>query len=363
MLGARELTALVIAMRRHMLWGHAATKREIGRWRARAATIPDAPMRQSATRSLAAKKSNWVGAGFFCTLAATQNLDVLRLLVAYQVMWDYLDTETEATSTTGQRDALALHLALADSLRPAALSSDYYRFHSSSDDGGYLPDLVATCKRICPLLPSYPLIETRVAADIGLCSAQAINHDADCARREASLRKLAASLHPLPSDLSWFERTAAASAFLPHPLLALAAHPDCTGQDVASISAAYFPWMSLAITMLDSYVDCAADIDGGDHSYVSYYRCLESASHRLTEIIKELESHMRALPNGERHAVIASAMVAINLSQSAADAPPMRLATRQMVRECTTLTKLVVRLTRAKRRSSRLLAQGVPFAS
>ena len=70
-----------------------------------------------------------------------------------------------------------------------------------------------------------------------------------------------------------------------HAFLALAAQPDCTDADVRGTCAAYFPWLSAATTMLDSYVDQAEDELNGDHRYIAHYANEALASERVRELV------------------------------------------------------------------------------
>ena len=65
--------------------------------------------------------------------------------------------------------------------------------------------------------------------------------------------------------------------------------------------AAYFPWLSLATTMLDSYVDQVEDEANGDHSYIAHYASPAIAAQRVREIVE------RAARESQRLAQRASA--------------------------------------------------------
>ena len=64
--------------------------------------------------------------------------------MAYEVLADFLDCVSERGAERGIQNGCQLHLALVEALRPNRGISDYYRYHSSSDDGGYACALVAT---------------------------------------------------------------------------------------------------------------------------------------------------------------------------------------------------------------------------
>jgi tetraprenyl-beta-curcumene synthase len=280
-----------------------------------------------ALRSIAHKRDQAHGAALFSVLPRRRHERLVRLLVAYQTIWDYLDNVSERHLG---REPGALHGALCDALDPDAQASSYYGCASADPDGGYLRALVASCQESCASLPGYALVRPLVLAGVARCAVQTANHEPLRGRRELALKRWAASeLQPDPA-LAWFESTAAASAYLPHPLLALACDPQLDVADVARTQHAYFPWVSLAIAMLDSYVDRAEDRRRAQHSYVGYYRDDALALARTCEIVRHAVCEAGAL--GARHAVLVAAMVAMYLSKRDARAKEMRVASRQLLR-------------------------------
>lgn len=267
-------------------------------------------MRKDALDSIAHKSDHADGAALFSVLPRTRDLRLLRLLVAYQTIWDYLDNVSERCQSRGEPDGL--HRALVDALDPAAPTSDYYGCDAGIDDGGYLRALVRSCQESCGTLPSYPLVRPLVLQGVARCAVQAVNHDPVDERREVALKRWAEAEFPHVDSLRWFELTAAASAYLPHPLLALACDPELNVAAVARTRAAYFPWVSLAIAMLDSYVDQAEDRRTAEHSYIAYYRDEASAITRVCEVVRRAICEVSTLPGGERHAVLVAAMAIRN---------------------------------------------------
>ncbi len=65
-----------------------------------------------------------------------------------------------------------------------------------------------------------------------------------------------------------------------------------------------FRGSSLAITMLDSYVDQLDDVANGDHSYISHYGDSDTAVQRLCEVVDRTARKTRDLHNGHRHATL-----------------------------------------------------------
>ncbi|HEY3866337.1 MAG TPA: cytochrome P450 [Solirubrobacteraceae bacterium] len=329
---------------RELLWGLPAVSRELRRWRARADAIPDRTLRGDALASITQKRDHAEGAAMFSMLPKARDRGLLALLVAYQTIWDFLDNLSERD--TSAANARQLHLALVEALDPDAPISDYYRHHPWKDDGGYLRELVEACRAGCAALPAYPLVRRQVLAGAALCAVQGINHDPDPQRRDTALKAWAERESAPVHGIAWFELTAAASAFTPHVLLALAAESSCEEGEVTKTLAAYYPWASLAITMLDSYADQLDDAANGDHSYISHYGDGEIAVRRLCEVVERVARETRELPKGDRHAALIACMLAMHLSRDGAYTQDMRADTRVLANASGSLTRLLLPLLR-----------------
>ena len=346
-LSPRQVWALLAAATRELLWGLRAVSREIHIWRGRALLIPDAPIREDALKSIERKRGHTDGAALFWILPRHRDLNLLRLLVAYEIIWDFLDSANERAARAGPANGRQLHLALIEALDPVAPISDYYRYHPWQEDGGYLCALVEACRRGCAALPSYGRVRPLVVREATRAQVLALNHDTDPAARDAALMEWAAKEFKGEQELSWFELSGAASASLTvHAFLALAAEWTCTDADVAHTCAAYFPWLSAATTMLDSYVDQAEDALNGDHRYIAHYSSRARAGKRVGELVTRSAFEARGLRNGHRHAVIAACMIAMYLSKDSARTPEMRASTAGLVRAGGSLTRLLLPILR-----------------
>src|ERR1700734_4377112 len=96
-----QTKALVGAVARELCWGLRAVSREVEVWRGRAATIPDHTLRQDALSSLESKRGNTDGAALFWTLPDRRRPQLLRLLVTYEIMCDFLDNVSERGADAG----------------------------------------------------------------------------------------------------------------------------------------------------------------------------------------------------------------------------------------------------------------------
>lgn len=349
-LSPRQVWALLSAASRELLWGLRAVSAEIDGWTAHAQAIPDAAIREDALSSIRRKRGHANGAALFWILPRRRDRNLLRLLVAYQTIWDFLDTVNERGADEGTRNGRQLHMALVEALDPGSPISDYYRYHPWSEDGGYLLALVETCRRACAKLPSYGSVKSLVLREACHAQVLALNHDLDPRARDLALQDWAVEEFAGESSVSWFELSSAASASLTiHAALALAAQPACSEVELRRICAAYFPWISGAATMLDSYVDQAEDERNGDHRYVAHYPSRAAAAARLADLVARSAAEARRLRDGHRHAVIAASMIAMYLSKDSARTPDMRAGTAALARSGGALTRLLLPILRVWR--------------
>jgi tetraprenyl-beta-curcumene synthase len=347
-LSAAQLRALVAAAARELSWGLRCAARELRGWRVAAAAIPDPRLRADAIGSLDRKRGHADGAALFTILPRRRDPRLLRLLVAYETMVDYLDNVSERHPT--RENGIQLHGALADALDPDAPLRDWYRHHVGRDDDGYLAALVGACREGCRALPSFEAVRPRLARDARLALVLGMNHDPDPARRDGALRAWAATELPDEQRLAWFELGGAASATLSVlALLALAAEPALCDAQVGAVHAAYWPWISLATTLLDSWADRRADARDGHHSYVAHYGDAAVALPRVRGAVERAIAEARRLPAGERHAVIVGCMVALYLSEAGARDPGMRAARQELAAAGGSLVRLLMPMLRGWR--------------
>jgi tetraprenyl-beta-curcumene synthase len=324
--------------------------REVDRWRTIAAGIPDEALREDALVAIDRKRANIDGAALFWTLPRVRSLELLRLLVAYEVLADFLDCTSERAARAGTKNGRQLHRALIEALDPDQEVSDYYRYHPWARDGGYVRALVDSCREACVRLPSYEAAKPFLNRAARLTEVLALNHETERVRRDALLRSWAAQHFPDDQELTWFEWTGGASAWLTVlALLALAAEPDRDARAAHETYALYLPWISLTGTMLDSYGDVAEDAANAAQSYIAHYGSADAAAGRVAEIIRRSLDGAASLADGERHLVIASCMIAMYLSKDSVRTAQTRAFTQNLTHAAGPLTRLLVPVLRVWR--------------
>jgi tetraprenyl-beta-curcumene synthase len=333
-LDARQLVALTAVAARELAWVLPNVAHAVHAWAEIANAMTDPVLREDALLTLRRERLNTQGAALFAVLPRRRHVCLLRLLSAYQVTLDYLDTISERPSDDPLGNGRQLHLALTEAVDPGGPISDYYRRHPQKDDGGYLRALVELCRSCCESLPAFERVRERALRAARLGTVQVPNHDPCETRREAGLR-------------AWVELWTLA-------LFALAADPDLHEDDVVEAEAVYFPWVCAASTLLDAYVDQASDRAEGNHSYVEHYDSPAEMVERLCEIVYRSVHGARQLRNGERHALIAAGMVSMYLSKESARSPELRRATDRIARAAGSLPRVQLPIMRAMRAAQRL---------
>jgi tetraprenyl-beta-curcumene synthase len=343
----RQLWALARAAIRELVWGLPAVACEVSAWRTRALSITDPAIRGDALTSLARKRGNVDGAALFWTIPRERNPRLLTLLASYEVICDFLDSSNEPSAAADPVNGRQLHCSLVEALDLDRSITDYYRYHLAQDDGGYLKALVESCRARCSALPSYEHARELLIPEATRFEIVAINHDPNPERREAEHRAWAAREFPGRYEALWFELTAAATASLTiHVLLALSAEKDESKTGLIGVRDAYFPWITLATTMLDHLVDQTDDLRSGDHSYIAYYASTDTAARRIQELIRRCLHETSRLEHSERHTLIVTCMVAMYLSKDSARTEEMHDTVDALADAGGTLTHLLVPILR-----------------
>jgi tetraprenyl-beta-curcumene synthase len=232
-------------------------------------------------------------------------------------MLDYLDGVSERPSEDPVANGLHLHCAFETALDPETAHEDYYALAPAHEDGGYLRELIETCRAALPAMPSYAVVREPLLRQARLCAqSQALNHAMHAVPVEDRLAGWAArtaSDAGLDVAFEWWElvAAAAASSLSIGALLALAAAPSATVAEAGRVESAYFPWASGLNALLDSLVDLDEDPEHASH--LRRYGSSERAAERLAMIASGARERVAQLPDGGLHEAILAAMGALYL--------------------------------------------------
>lgn len=290
------------------------------------------------------------GAAAFAILAArAHRADVVRAVVAYEILYDVVDAIGEAPSADPLAHNRAVHATLLDALAPDMPLR--HRLSMPGADGCYLTLLVRRCREALRRLPAHRLVLPaleRFAARAA--EAQSLNHAGACDGHRALARWAGAQQVP---DGLWWEVAAAASDPLGvFALLAAAGDPRTVDRDVAAIERAYFPWIGALVWLMESLVDQRDDATSGNHSYVGHYDSTEHAARRLSVIAGRAAIAAVGLPSGPSHTVLLAGVASLYLSDphaTAVEASDGAHAIRRMLGWPVDVLLVVLRLRRRLR--------------
>lgn len=287
---------------------------EIRRCRRCAYRIGDPTLRAHALDKLARERLNPEAAALFAVLGPHRRRGVLvRLIVDFQIAYDYLDAINEQSTTASLGNGLQLHTALSDAVRSRPSGTDYYIHHPQHDDGGYLAGLVERCRSALELLPSSGAIEPVLVRAAERCGeGQSHNHAVSVEGKE-QLIAWTATLADTHGYMWWELAAAGISSLVLHALFALAARA-CTRAEAETVDAAYFPSVCALSALLDSLVDRPGDAVSANHSFVAYYSSASVAAERFGAIAGEARALSSRLRCHSRHAIILAGIASFYLS-------------------------------------------------
>jgi tetraprenyl-beta-curcumene synthase len=330
--------------------------RELRGWREQAAAIPDPTLRAHALATLRDKRKHAEGAAAFAVLSPRRSrANVVRFLVAFQSMYDYLDTISEQPVDDRFLDTMQLHTALTDALMPGVSMRAAYDLHPQQDDGGYLAEFIDTCQTCCSSLPAFPIVAAAVRSAAQLARAsQGYNH----ALQDASPDFLAEVVVPWASaeggdahGLTWWEVIGATGSSLAIlVLVASAANPGLEQSESDAIHAVYVPWAGAVLALIDSLVDQERDRADATHSLIGRYSSSDVAGERVAAFVGQALALTHETASPERHALIVAAMIALFASSPEADGPMARDAIRSALDAAGPRGSLPLVALRARRR-------------
>lgn len=308
---------------------------ELRRWQTQALRIENAALRTLAVDAQRSKRRSLEGAVAFAAFAPREaRRRVIRALVSYQVIFDFLDGVSEEPHDDPVRNGRQLNGAMLAALDPRLPIENYYAYrHGGGDDGGYLRALIEQCRRALVQLPSFdgvrPVLRHAVERNVVY---QSLNHgDGDGSFR--TFDAWALELGKGEPGLLWWETGAAAGSSLAVLALISSAATSVTPADAGAVDAAYHPWICALHTLLDSLVDRDEDNAAKrPRSLLDYYHSDGEVPARLGRIALEAVRRAGELPDGANHALIVAAMVSYYLSAPAAMSSRACLVRREVLR-------------------------------
>lgn len=287
----------------------------LGTWEQLAETIPDADLQKQALMSIETKAFHCEGGAIYALLAGSHYDEVLRFIIAYQTISDYLDNLCDRSTSLDPDDFRALHESMLHALTPGIAGVNYYRFRNEQNDGGYLLALVQTCQDMLDKLPGYPNIADILHELAGYyCDLQVYKHARTAERLPRLKAWFDANQEHLP-EMKWNEFAASTGSTLGiFCLVAYASNDNCTFDLARRIKNAYFPWVQGLHIMLDYLIDQDEDRIGGDLNFCSYYPDTTEMLNRLKYLYIQAQFSVAYLPDARFHSMVNRGLVGMYLA-------------------------------------------------
>jgi tetraprenyl-beta-curcumene synthase len=276
-------------------------RRELARWQPRAEAIPDPAMRAIALRKLDEERFNAEAAGMLATLAPrSHRVNVVRAIVAMEVLYDVLDGLTELPLDEPLREGEELYLAFTDALTTTA----------AEGPNEYLRELSTVARSAFAQLPAADAVRERARESAARAAQAQIHMHAAPRLGDAQLREWA-QVQSHATSLSWRELLAgaASSVLAVHALIALAAVPAATVERATELDACYLS-IGVLLTLLDGVADQDKDAISGEVAYVDLFEDRELLSGTLAAAARRARHAAQELPDAPDHLVILSGVVA-----------------------------------------------------
>ncbi|WP_455662891.1 tetraprenyl-beta-curcumene synthase family protein [Pradoshia sp.] len=290
--------------------------RELDYWEERANSIPNEELRIQAKASIAHKTFHCEGGSILALIAGEKKNQVIRFIVAYQTISDYLDNLCDRSTSLDPDDFSLLHESMKHALDPQAKLKNYYELREDQNDGGYLADLVRTCQEVLQALPHYKEIQPFLFELCGYyCDLQIHKHviwEERVHRLQAWFRT---NRNRLPEGMAWYEFSACAGSTLGiFCLVSYAARSSFRGCLAKDVRDAYFPYVQGLHIMLDYFIDQEEDRIGNDLNFCFYYESEKKMIDRLCFFLEQANLDVEKIPDSQFHQMVNKGLVGIYLA-------------------------------------------------
>ncbi|OMP66291.1 tetraprenyl-beta-curcumene synthase family protein [Domibacillus epiphyticus] len=286
----------------------------VNEWREKANKIPNDELRKQALSSIKEKAFHCDGGAVYGLLAGKQCRNIIRFIVAYQTISDYLDNLCDRSTSLEERDFRLLHLSMYHALTPGEEPENYYQYRNDQDDGGYLASLVSTCQDVLKELPGFLNAQGIMHQLAGYyCDLQVFKHVEKNKRVKLLEDWFARHQHSVPT-MTWYEFSACTGSTLGIFCLAAYASHDLKTEDMDVLKDGYFPWVQGLHIMLDYFIDQEEDREEDDLNFIFYYDSEDKMVQRIRFFKEKAEESIRSLPDREFHHLINKGLIAFYLA-------------------------------------------------
>ncbi len=293
--------------------------RELNYWRQKADCIPNPELRKQAAESIKDKTFHCEGGSIMALLALEHKDEVIRFIVAYQTISDYLDNLCDRSTSLDPSDFTLLHQSMLDSLTVEAVPQNYYALRDDQDDGGYLVELVRTCQFALRKMQQYKNVREQL---LELCQYYCdlqIHKHVQVEERVPRLQKWYSQYKDTLPPMGWYEFSACSGSTLGiFCLVSYAFRDDFQAAYADKIKQGYFPYIQGLHILLDYFIDQEEDSLEGDLNFCSYYEDEQQLKDRLLHFLVKADEFTNGLPHANFHRLINKGLIGVYLSDEKA---------------------------------------------
>lgn len=327
-------------------------KIELVSWQQKAC-LSNGILSQQALSSIDKKAFHAQGGSIYSLYNQSVDKELIKFIVALQTISDYLDNLCDRVGIEDDQAFLQLHCAIIDGLQRDPHFSDYYALYPYRDDGGYLKDLVHTCKDYVRKLPSYPLVQEEILYLGTLYSQmQAYKHTPVSLREQYLDNWAKPHLDKYPNLSVWEFSAAAGSTLGIFMLCTLAKSPNLKKNKVTQVMDAYFPWVCGFHILLDYFIDLQEDLATGDLNFVSYYADLEEKNQRLLWFLQQSLERISQLDYPLFHLTVIEGLLSMYLSDPKTAFPEEDYISKKLLASAPFTSKMYYHICKILRRKS-----------
>ena len=308
-------------------------ERKLEVWSAKAGTIPEPELRKQALASISKKRFHCQGGSVYALYTRHKSAELLHFIVTLQTISDYLDNLCDRVPGVDETGFRRLHQAIIAAVDTEESCRDWYEHYPHRNDGGYLQQLVDSCRAVLVSLPGYQDVRTALRRLMQLyADLQAYKHLGESVRIEKLVHWYSRH-HNLAPDVYWWEFSAAAGSTLAVFLLtAMAAAGPVTAGEIEQVLNCYFPWLCGFHILLDYFIDLDEDRRHHDLNFVDCYPSPLVAERGILNFLSESLRRAAALPRSVFHQTVVNGLLALYLSDPKAEAPERKKLSQQLLR-------------------------------
>jgi tetraprenyl-beta-curcumene synthase len=365
-LAVRAGLALVVANARYWTSVAPRVRRELRRWRRQAEAIDDPRLRALALSKLCDEGFHAEAAAMLATLAPrARRSSVVEAIVALELLFDYLDGLSERPCADPLGDGERLFRPLIDAVANGPDRTGESFGARQDDDGGYPETLSRAVALAIARLPAAGAI-AGVAQRTAARSGQAQTRIHAAAQIGTGQLEAWANAQADGSELDWRELVAgaASSVLVLHALIAAAADPRTSTEAAARIAEGYMSTCAL-LTLLDGVIDYEHDTSrdaSNQPGYLSLYEQPGELADTMAVLARRAIGQARALPDGARHVMLLTGVVAYYSSAPGCESELARPVIDRVRRELGPLIYATLAVMRAWRGARRRGPRGVAGA-